>query len=354
MNTNPCTAEPPRARRSCPFVPIVCAAIAAAVAAACGGSSGGGGGGRGAAGAVLVSGTNGGQYYSFDGVNWTAVRGIAGAYDARGVAAGNGVFVWVGDCGVGCSGSAEASSDLDALSFDRSDLGSFTDARDVAFGDGLFVAVGRQPSFGALAWVSADGVNWATYEIEGFELATEVAFGNGRFVVAASTTGGLNDGVASSVDGDTWVGASPPDAGTIYQVSFGDGEFVAVGTRASDMANCAWFSADGTTWTTPFDMGTDGATFFVLAAAYGNGTWVVVGSSGASGQLAHTWRSVDGGVTWTDLLLGGPVLRDVAFDGDAFFAVGAMGTILTSIDGLSWFDVGVNDGALLTGVSVVR
>ena len=182
------------------------------VLTACGG--GGGGGGSTSSGSYfLLAGNSGDQWYASTPGNWTKVLGMTSAYNARGVAFGNGKYVWVGDCGVGCYASSSTSSTLDNPLFTRTDFGDFTIVHEVTFGNGVFVAIGNHSTLGAQSWVSSDGVNWTMNSIVGYSSISGIAFGNGVFVATCgASTAPFQYDICYSTDG-SWccVGADGHD-----------------------------------------------------------------------------------------------------------------------------------------------
>ncbi|MBM9577831.1 hypothetical protein JWG45_11810 [Leptospira sp. 201903070] len=140
-------------------------------------------------------------------------------------------------------------------------------------------------------------------------------------------------------------------------------EFVAVGSNCS-----SWTSGDGTTWkysATRFPGCTNGS---VYSVAYGNGTWVAVGTlTGTTG--CGIWSSQDG-ETWTQSSCGAgmitisgtptSVIRNlytVTFGGGRFFAAGDHIAAQTGVgffgqisnDGKSWQFLAIPDGSTYIG-----
>ena len=69
------------------------------------------------------------------------------------------------------------------------------------------------------------------------------------------------------------------------------------------------------------------------AAAYGNGTWLVVGRALGGG---YTWMSFDNGATWSSAAIVSQHLKDVIYADNQFVAVGDLANIRSSTDGLNW------------------
>lgn len=98
-------------------------------------------------------------------------------------------------------------------------------------------------------------------------------------------------------------------------------------------------SADnGVTWVR--QTGLTGST--LRGVAYGNGTFVAVGDSGAI-------RTSSNGTTWASITSGSVNLNAVIYDGVQFVAVGVVGTVLTSDTGATW-----TTRTALAGAPVVR
>lgn len=128
----------------------------------------------------------------------------------------------------------------------------------VTFGNGIFVAVAGA---GTRVMTSPDGMTWTQRHL----LSTQnlewnsVAFGGGVFVAVSGPVAGTNDRVMTSTDGITWTlrnslippPAIPPAGIRRYQwysIAFVGGEFVAVGVR--NAVGTSMRSVDsGVTWT---------------------------------------------------------------------------------------------------------
>jgi hypothetical protein len=237
----------------------------------------------------------------------------------------------------------------------------------------------------------ADPVSWTLIEdtdLSGTDLR-KVAYGNGTFVIT-----GANSKAWHSTDGIDWTAASdtaglkPRGDSTLDNISgltFGGGYFLATGGSSSNVARA--FSSDGATWTST-NLGTSNANSFnAKGTAYGNGTWMVSGSSGriafadalngtqawtikdnnatgfgsggngyinavafgngkfvAGGGGGYTAYSSNNGATWTsedetETIFGGWI-NDIAFGAGKFVAVGEGGGIAAwSTNGENWTKV---------------
>ncbi len=252
-----------------------------------------------------------------------------------------------------------------------------TMVRDVAYGGGLFVAAGDA------FYDSLDGVCWMrraldTPSINGI---WGVAYGNGRFVAVESGAARRESRVYTSAGGTAWQQSTTMPAcqlPVINRVFFGGGTFLAVGQEPnpSTAPGYHWLvmtSSDGVSWTRHSGPTSSGEAYYLNAATYGDGVFVVGGWSvnpTAQGFVLTStdltiWVPVTGfpftvvngltygkglfvaagssiatssdGVQWTNQSSGVQSgLSGVAFGGDSFVAVGEPRLILSSTDAINW------------------
>lgn len=193
--------------------------------------------------------------------------------------------------------------------------GNGTVLRSVTYGNNRFVTVGM----GAVG-TSVDGVAWTGEDVEANLYA--VAYGGDRFLTA-----GYAGVVATSADGSSWIPRTTPSVlSTGYLgIAYGNGLFVLGGYGA--VSRNLVITADGVSGT-----GVDSGTFAALnGVTFGNGTFVVVGSTG-------TILTSQNGTVWTSRYSGiSSALSGVAYGNGTFVAVGSTpARILTSSDGVSW------------------
>jgi hypothetical protein len=213
----------------------------------------------------------------------------------------------------------------------RGDSGTTHNLVGVGWGGGKFVALGRMeisPPDQEHTWyypfilTSADGHAWAqTLDPTREEiLLHDVAWGNGRFVAVGGIRGLGQGAVCSSADGIRWTRERPGRRiQTLVAAAFGNGTFVAV-------AEAGWIyrSADGETWAKSEEM----VPLWIRDIAFGGGTFVLVGSARPEGGTVIL-TSADG-VAWTGRAGGSPDLTDIAFGGGTFLATGTCGRIVQS------------------------
>ncbi|MGE5484660.1 MAG: S-layer homology domain-containing protein [Ignavibacteriales bacterium] len=255
------------------------------------------------------------------------------------------------------------------------------DLHDIVFAEGRFTAVGR----GGAVLTSADGVSWAVHRTGTSAEFWNIAYGDGTYVVAGGGGGNTPAVALSSDDGIRWTQRIRFDNGEIRDVSYGDGRFVAWGFvwPEEETERVTLTSVDGVRWEqqrpkTPFPSSSysvdyvEGCFFalggeritgasrdglewestpvdaeYLFGLACGGGKFVAVGGGYPEGGVILTSND---GAAWTRAEMmteqGGPVgalvdlqtmsLKDVAYGGGRFVAVGNHGTILTSTDGLRW------------------
>jgi hypothetical protein len=251
----------------------------------------------------------------------------AGLGNLRGVAFGDGKFVAAGD---------RISTSFDGITWSRSGVtGPF---RGIGYGNGLFVVVGDQGRILS----SGDGATWTERNSSVTNSLNGVAWGNGKFVVAGD---GL---ILTSNDTITWSPQTKTDL-ILDSVTYGNGIFVIGGAERDPGLECYCIgvllsSDDGVAWTNRFSL-----SYRKFSMAYGNG--VFVGVRSANGEVLPDDRifTSTNGVNWTVLNSGlpnGPYhipssgLFGVGYGKNTFVAVGPIGEIALSTNGLSWEQIG--------------
>lgn len=245
------------------------------------------------------------------------------------------------------------------------------------------VAVGDN----AAIYTSADGRSWS--RVTGLSFTTwlsGVAYGGGAFVAV-----GEQGFIASSSNGTSWTRRSSPTSQNLLRVAHGDGRFLATGDNGVVLT-----STDGASWSADTATGTTNS---LLAAALAPGERLVVGTSAfLLRKPPAAWQDQTSGVlspspvqAWTyaaaiwdgnRFLAGGRTgvfvesfrtnatglsgetfwfrndesprnwLWDVAHFGGAYLAVGDVGTVLSSANGVDWTAEGapVTENVVLYGI----
>lgn len=330
-------------------------------------------------GAYVAVGLGGGIVRSSDGAEWTPVTAPVdkNLYD---ITFGGGRFVAVGQDGA-------IVTSVDGLTWEDRTVSSETDLYGVAWGKDKYVTAGGA----SVILSSPDGAVW-THQTAAFEDLTfaAVAYAGDAFVLAAdhdaiqqivdvptrwavfyfrSTDGtswqdlkwqeayvwkrsswvrgmlwtgsqlvsfGDNGSAQTSPDGMRWTYRTSAGNAVIVNIASGAGTYVGVGTE-DNFNGAVYSSTDGLTWqhevnpqvprsNENYEQWQDD----LYGAAYGNGTFVAVGSYGVilRSNDGHTWTVEQSG-TQESLLA-------VMWIGDLFAAVGNNGILLTSPDGHVW------------------
>ena len=200
---------------------------------------------------------------------------------------------------------------------------------DVTWDGSQFVGVGTGPAIRT----SPDGTNWTT-RLETDPLAAimlSVTFAGGQYVAVGN---GLNSQsqVLTSPDAITWTSRSIAiDNLSLVDVAWGDGTYVAVNKGGTLLT-----SPDGVSWTESARLLDNTGAFSELSGVEWNGSlWVVTGREAINNGVAgYLWTSPDAS-TWTrQVIPGGRIVGELAWNGSRFVAVGS--AVATSVDGLSW------------------
>ncbi|WP_052299691.1 hypothetical protein [Treponema primitia] len=263
------------------------------------------------------------RYSTDDGITWAgAVSPFS--YNINGIAYGKADSIedskWVA---VGSNGEIASSDTGENGTWTLAANSSFgtTAISGIANGNNRFVAAGNNK----VAYSSHSGTWTQTSAASTYMSA--MAYGGGIWI-----GGGSGGSMAKSINnGSTWVkieqsifsSASGID-NDFRSIAYGNGTWIAVGSR-----DIATSTDDGATWTkvtnNPFDY-TSGWISGVRAIAYGNGTWV---AGGIGGKIA---TSKDDGATWTlssdSTFLRTHEIYSIAFGNNRFIAVGSGSTFL--------------------------
>ncbi len=255
---------------------------------------------------------------SSDGIKWT-LRAAA-LSDIKCLVYGNGIFLAAGDRDIYTS--------FDGAVWTNQSTGKMVGT--VAYGNGLFVT-----AYGPNVFTSKDGVSWNTVSLGSNLLPLSVSniiFCNDLFIAQWGTW--HDHGIITSADGITWSFEAVVSGFHSYPcaVAYGNNTFVAVGEEGSlprsalnvPWRHCIYTSPDGFTWTER-----SYTVVGIEAVAYGNGTFVGVGPSGA------TSISPDG-VTWESISPGISGIRALTYGNGTFVGVGWYGVTATSPDGVTW------------------
>ncbi len=190
----------------------------------------------------------------------------------------------------------------------------------IAYGNGKYVAAGTN----GYATTSADGVNWT--RPKQIQTVTgsfrDIAYCNNEFIAV-----GQSSKIAFSTDGETWsVSEVSTSSYDLSNITYGHGIYV---ISTNDYCLC-FVSNDKSNWTSQC----------IYSPSYGinklkffNGKFIAVGGSSSTYGLSAI--SIDC-VDWTVSTDIQRTFIDVAYAEGIFVAVGHLGSILTSKDGMNW------------------
>jgi hypothetical protein len=202
---------------------------------------------------------------------------------------------------------------------------------------------------------SSDGLDWKAAVVPGVSANfTEVQYLNGIYVAVGNNNLSGAPPILTSPDGINWTQRTTTGTATLNAVAFGAGTWVTVGSSGAIFS-----STNGTTWS--LATGT-GSTAFA-DVTFGGTNFVAVGSSGVLYYSSN-------GTTWTLVTgVGNQQYNRVFYTGSQFIAVGNSGVIYTSPTGVTWtqrsspatglnlFDIATSNGTTLvavgTGVIIV-
>ena len=196
----------------------------------------------------------------------------------------------------------------------------------VVYGNGIYVAVGQYSDYGGF-YTSADGLHWKLQYSEPNSWNVTLNYSGGHF---AGVCIGLGLGTADvSSDGTNWTttlfSIAPPMAFTPAAIMYGNGVYVIVGS--TNNVGCILTSPDGVTWT--FRKASTSPGGPINSVAYGAGKFVAVGNNDG---LEYT--SSTGLGTWAKSSLPGG--NKISYANGLFFVPLNNKTNLLSVDGVNW------------------
>lgn len=269
-------------------------------------------------------------YASLDGTNW--VRRTNNLSRMDGIAYGNGMLVayashWEYNNSIWRPVNYLQTS-TDGTNWARQNLSLPGRINRLRFLHDRFVGVGE---VGTLL-TSPDGLNWSYPSSQTEYDLYDVAYGNGQFVAV-----GDRGAVLTSADGRLWTNQFAGVIDWLGGIAFENGRFLAVCRSWQERPYLRVFaSADGATWSdVPQDPALNYSYYYYPILFSGNGWFLVPGDS-------NSLLVSSNGTQWTIGNLGVSYLNEVAFQGGRFWGL-LPGAILTSADGLSWFNLALEN-----------
>ncbi len=189
-----------------------------------------------AGGKFVVTGDNGVNLSSTDGVTWTRGSGIPNTHFPRSLAHNGGRFVTVGPAAANATIRATSAYSADGVTWTAATVPTSVGTMNaIAFGVGRFVSVGETGRI----YNSTDGTAWTEVTSPVTTGLSAVAFADNLFVAT-----GASGRILTSTDGTTWVNRSVTTGNTINTVARHEGQWFA----AVSAFEC-FVSTDGTAWT---------------------------------------------------------------------------------------------------------
>lgn len=266
-------------------------------------------------GKFVAVGSNGKIVTSASGEKWT-VRTSKITESLFSVAYGNGTFVAVGAGG-------KISTSPDGVDWTARSSG-ITDLFGVSYANNLFVAVGQN----GRVISSPNGINWTdrtpSYSTYKAECLYGVTYGGSAFVVV-----GENGRILTSPDLATWSLRSSGCTNSLRAVAYANDVYIVLGSGGKILTST---TADGSIWYAR----TSGISYSLLGMVNGEtDTLVAVGAYATI--LSSTYSAEAPWTLWTIKSSGTyKTLKSIAFGNKTFVAVGELGTVLTSKNGVTW------------------
>jgi hypothetical protein len=268
-----------------------------------------------------IGGGHGGAILSSsDLTNWTTAVDDPRSYGLSAIAYGNGTFVAAGMHGLirTSTNHLDWPVDMQSLTWLDNLFGiAYINNEFVAGGD-AGISPGGYGEDSPLLFSGPPGGNHWTRRPTGFYDGVEgLTYGQGRYVLISAF------GVHVSTNGIDWTGLGDPVGHQLTSITYANHLFV-----LTSLIGGIATSPDGLTWTAR----TSGTTRDLWGAAYGNGGWVVVGSSGSGGVYVNS----SDGQTWTAHNFSAANLRNIVFGSGNFVMVGDSGYAASSTNGTAW------------------
>jgi hypothetical protein len=248
-------------------------------------------------------------------ISWSGTRFVVSN-------SGSNAVMWVSTNGINWSRSSSASTP------------SVSGIVYSAYLGGKFIATGA-----SVIQTSTDGLNWVNADqVQYVPTALNRTYKYGGKYYALSTTAGFYQ----SNDGITWSAARTAPLRPFVGMAYSGTEWVALTGASTGMPTSVYKSTDGTTWTKSADFGTLASTSALPAAfidvEYANGNFIIGCPVTTAQNIVYTIYTSPDGVTWTGRLtplLALPV-TSLASDGTTVIFSSTSGTFKSVDGGATW------------------
>lgn len=154
-----------------------------------------------------------------------------------------------------------------------------------------------------------------------------ITYGNGIFAMFANDNATGTGGIMTSPDGTTWTSRNSPVAANFKGAAYGNGTYVSVWTSGGNGA--VVYSADSITWTSPTSPNRQWQ-----CVAFGGGVFTALSYLG--GTTGQAMTSPDG-INWTSRNTSSDQdWRGICYGNGKFVAVCVGSVTMTSPDGITW------------------
>lgn len=203
---------------------------------------------------------------------------------------------------------------------------------DGAYGNGRWVMIEN-----FYTWTSTNGMDWTRGTVPSISSGQlrKIVFDGAQFVITVYGT----YNIYISADGQNWSLYTDTEVG-IYAIglAYGNGKYIATSNSRTTIG----ISSDAISWTSPATFG-----FNPFQPVYGNGKWVVAGTTGAK-------TSTDNGVTWSATTAISGVNSSLQYStfGNNKYVCTSSQEVISSTDGVTWSVVGSpSSGSTIADVS---
>lgn len=212
----------------------------------------------------------------------------------------------------------------------------------IAYGNGMFLAIPRRASYTTNTYATTtDGITWTAHTFEKYAKYNYCIYDGEKFIVLArndSNTATDIPPLLYSSDGINWTTLNSPSAPGFYNgIAYGNGSYVII--PSSGTAEM-YYSSDLFSWKKSSGYK---VAYYYTDIAYGDGKFVVVSkkTSSSTSTSNKAIYSTDGGANWTTATLPASVAWNVIAFGNGMFVAAASGsaTAAYSYNGIDWAKV---------------